>query len=430
MDFKEIESVYFLGIGGIGMSALVRYFLFLGKKVAGYDRTETELTQQLSNEGAHIHYADDVEAIPCFCKNPANVLVVVTPAVPEDLSEYRFFQQQHFHMMKRAQALGEITRVHKSLCIAGTHGKTTTASMTAHLFKQSATDCNAFLGGILKNYDTNLLLSNRSDFTIVEADEYDRSFHSLLPYMAVITSADPDHLDIYKTEAAYYESFAHFTSLIKQDGALVMKKSIPVAPRVSPDIPIYMYSEKEGDFHAENICIGNGEIVFDFVTPGGKIEHIQLGVPVRINIENAVAAMALGWLNGIPADDMRCAMATFQGAKRRFDLRLRTEKLVLIDDYAHHPDELRASILSVRELYAGRKLTGIFQPHLYSRTRDFVGEFAASLSLLDELVLLDIYPARETPIPGVTSEIIFDKVTIQEKTLLKKEELLQYIENK
>ena len=301
--------------------------------------------------------------------------------------------------------------------------------MLAHILKQSHLDCNAFLGGILKNYNSNLMLSDTSEFTVIEADEYDRSFHWLHPYMALITSVDPDHLDIYGTEEKYLKSFEHFTSLIQPGGALVMKHNIKLSPKVAENVRVYTYSIEKGDFHAENVRIGNGEIHFDFVTPKGVIDNIQLGVPVKINIENGIGSMALAWLNGATEDELRHAMATFQGAKRRFDFILKTDKIAMIDDYAHHPEELAASITSVKELYSGKKLTGIFQPHLYSRTKDFAPEFAQSLSLLDELILLDIYPAREKPIEGVTSKIIFDKVTCP-KTLCSKEELLPLLEKK
>ncbi|MCD8177476.1 MAG: UDP-N-acetylmuramate--L-alanine ligase [Tannerellaceae bacterium] len=422
---NSIESVYFVGAGGIGMSALIRYYLSRGKKVAGYDRTPSDLTEQLAGEGAQIHYEDDIEQIPLSFRNPATTLVVYTPAVPDDHTELGYFRTHGFTILKRAQVLGEITRSSKGLCIAGTHGKTTTSSMIAHLLKQSHVDCNAFLGGILKNYDSNLLLSPTSDLTVIEADEYDRSFHWLSPYMAVITSADPDHLDIYGTPEAYRESFEKFTSLIRPDGCLIMRKGIDVTPRLQEGTRLYTYSASEGgNFHAENIRVANGEILFDFVGPDIKITDVSLGVPVKVNIENGVAAMAIGYLNGMTPDELKQGMATFAGPRRRFDFHLKREDIVLIDDYAHHPAELRESILSVKELYAGKKITGIFQPHLYSRTQDFVAEFAESLSLLDELILLDIYPAREEPIPGVTSAIIFDRVTIPEKRLCRKEELL------
>ncbi|MDR1883141.1 MAG: UDP-N-acetylmuramate--L-alanine ligase [Prevotella sp.] len=426
---NNIQSVYFIGIGGIGMSNLARYFMSKGKRVAGYDRAETPLTKELVKEGAEIHYNDDIKLIPGYCKDKGNTLVVYTPAVPSENEEVKYFHENKFTIQKRAQVLGTITESDKALCCAGTHGKTTTSGMLAHILKQSHLDCNAFLGGILKNYDSNLMLSERSVFTVIEADEYDRSFHWLHPYMALITSVDPDHLDIYGTEEEYLKSFGKFTGLVRAGGALVMKHDIKLSPKAGKDVRIYTYSMEKGDFHAKNIKTGNGEIRFDFVTPKETIDNIQLGVPVKINIENAVGSMALAWLNGATADELRYGMVTFAGAKRRFDFLLKTDKIALIDDYAHHPEELAASITSVRELYPDRKLTGIFQPHLYTRTRDFAPEFAKSLSLLDELILLDIYPAREEPIEGVTSKIIFDRVTCP-KTLCKKEELLPLLENK
>lgn len=428
MNIEQITSVYFVGAGGIGMSALIRYFLSKGKRVAGYDRTPSDLTAELNKEGAEIHYEDNVALIAEYCQDPASTLVVYTPAVPGTHTELTYFREHGFEIMKRARVLGEITRSSRGLCVAGTHGKTTTSSMTAHLLKQSNVDCNAFLGGILKDYESNLMLSDKSDLTVIEADEYDRSFHQLTPYMAVITSADPDHLDIYGTSEAYRESFEYFTSLIRPDGCLIMKKGIAVTPRLQPGVKLYTYSVGENaDFRAENIRIGNGEIVFDFVALEETVRDINLGVPVKVNIENGVAAMALAWLNGATAEELRKGMASFSGAKRRFDFRLKRPDVVLIDDYAHHPEELKASISSVKELYAGKKITGIFQPHLYTRTRDFATDFAASLSLLDELILLDIYPAREEPIPGVTSRIIFDQVTIPRKQLCTKGQLLQVV---
>jgi UDP-N-acetylmuramate--alanine ligase len=428
MDLRNISSVYFIGAGGIGMSALVRYFLSKGKQVAGYDRTPSGLTGELNREGASIHYEDDIKHIPEAFKSPATTLVVYTPAVPDSHTELRWFRSNFFEVMKRSQVLGEITKSSRGLCVAGTHGKTTTSSMIAHLLKQSHTDCNAFLGGILKNYNSNLLLSDTSDLTVIEADEFDRSFHWLTPYMAVITSADPDHLDIYGTSEAYRESFEHFTSLIRPGGVLIMHKGIPVTPRLQPGTKLYTYSASGGgDFHAENIRIANGEVCFDFVAPDTRIDKVTLGVPIRVNIENGIAAMAVARLNGATAEEMKAAMLSFEGSERRFDFRLKKENIVLIDDYAHHPAELKESILSVKELYAGKKVTGIFQPHLYSRTRDFAGDFAASLSLLDELILLDIYPAREEPIPGITSQVIFNNVTIPDKVLCSKEELIHIL---
>lgn len=441
MNINTITAVYFVGAGGIGMSALIRYFLSRGKQVAGYDKTPSDLTAQLNREGAVIHYEDNTSVIPDAFKDPAQTLVVYTPAVPESHTELTYFRQNGFEVMKRARVLGEITNCSRGLCIAGTHGKTTTSSMLAHLLKQSHVDCNAFLGGILKNYGSNLMLSDKSDLTVIEADEFDRSFHWLTPYMAVITAADPDHLDIYGTAEAYRESFEHFTSLIRPDGCLVMKKGIDVATRLKEGVKLYTYTGAEDlstvncqlstdkpDFYAENVRIGNGEIWFDFVGPDIRIADIQLGVPVKVNIENGVAAIALAWMNGATPEEIKKGMASFGGPKRRFDFHLKKDNIVLIDDYAHHPAELAASIQSVKELYAGRKVTGIFQPHLYTRTRDFAPDFAASLSLLDELILLDIYPAREEPIPGVTSEIIFDAVTIPAKKLIRKSELLDLVE--
>ena len=437
MDINTIKAVYFVGAGGIGMSALIRYFLANGKKVAGYDKTPSKLTEQLNKEGAEIHYEDNVNLIPNSYKDPKETLVVYTPAVPDTHTELCYFRVQGFKVMKRARVLGEITHCNRGLCIAGTHGKTTTSSMVAHLLKQSHVDCNAFLGGILKNYDSNLMLSSESDLTVIEADEFDRSFHWLSPYMAVITSADPDHLDIYGTPEAYRESFEHFTSLIRPDGFLIMKKGIHVTPRLQTGVRFFTYAGARNldsdmktcdvDFYAENVRIGNGEIVFDFIGPDVRIDNIQLGVPVKVNIENGVAAIAVAWLNGVTAEEIRKGMASFAGPRRRFDFHLKKDNIVLIDDYAHHTAELEASILSVKELYAGRKVTGIFQPHLYSRTRDFASDFAASLSLLDELILLDIYPAREEPIPGITSKIIFDVVTIPNKRMVQRDDLLDLV---
>ena len=425
---KQYTSLYFIGAGGIGMSALVRYFLSKGYRVAGYDRTPSPLTAQLQSEGLEIVYDESVELIPDYCRTPETTLVVYTPAIPATHAGLTYFREHGFKVVKRAELLGLITRASKGLCFAGTHGKTTTSSMAAHIFHESPIGCNAFLGGILRNYDSNLILSESSPYTIIEADEYDRSFHWLHPYMAVVTATDPDHLDIYGTEEAYLESFAHFTSLIQPGGCLVMKKGIKLVPRIQLGVKLYTYSARDGgDFHATNIRVGNGTIVFDFVAPDGVVTDIELGVPVEINIENAVAAMAIARLNGVEADDMRRAMASFQGAKRRFEFWVKRPDRVMIDDYAHHPDELKASIRSVKALYPGRKLTVIFQPHLYSRTRDFADSFAEALSLADELFLLDIYPAREEPIPGVTSKIIFDKITCRNKELCLREKLLERI---
>ena len=358
------------------MSALIRYFLSKGKRVGGYDKTPSALTEELRKEGADIHYEDRVDRIGEAFRSPRETLVVYTPAVPESHTELTYFREHGFEVMKRAQVLGEITRSARGLCVAGTHGKTTTSSMLAHLLKCSHVDCNAFLGGILKPYESNLMLSDKSDLTVIEADEFDRSFHWLTPYMAVITSADPDHLDIYGTAEAYRESFEKFTSLIRPDGCLLIKKGIRVTPRLRDGVREYTYSVTEkADFYAENVRAQAGNITFDFVGPGVVIPDVELGVPVKVNVENGVAAMAIAWLNGVTPEEIRQGMASFAGPRRRFDFHLRTDRVALIDDYAHHPAELRQSILSVKELYAGRKVTGIFQPHLYSRTRDFADDF-------------------------------------------------------
>lgn len=424
---SDYKSVFFVGAGGIGMSALVRYCLSQKLSVAGYDRTPSDLTRHLQNEGANLFFEDSVELIPAECRCPADTLVVRTPAVPKTNHVLRYFVDNGFEVVKRAYLLGLITHPLQALCFAGTHGKTTTSSMAAHIFTVSGVGCNAFLGGILRNYDSNLLLSPNSPYAVVEADEYDRSFHCLSPYIAVVTATDPDHLDIYGTEEAYLESFSHFTSLIRTGGALVMKKGIKMQPRLQQGVRLYTYSKESGDFHADNIRAGEGRIVFDFVTPKSCIPDIELGVPTDVNIENAVAAMAVAWLCNITGDAMRKAMKTFMGAKRRFEYWLREPNCVMIDDYAHHPDEIRATIRSARLLYPGRRLSVIFQPHLYSRTRDFAGAFADALSLADEVILLDIYPAREEPIPGVTSQIIYDKILSPHKELCAREKLVERI---
>jgi UDP-N-acetylmuramate--alanine ligase len=425
------QNFYFLGIGGIGMSALARFFRAKGFDVAGYDRTRSDLTQQLEKEGIAIHYEDEVSLIPTLFKQPDNTLVVYTPAVPADHSERLFFERHGFKLLKRAQVLGEITRQQRGICIAGTHGKTTTSTMTAHLLKESHVDCNAFLGGISKNYTTNLLLSQKSDYVVIEADEYDRSFHQLTPYMAVITAADPDHLDIYGTPEAFRESFEHFTSLVREGGYLIVKKGADLTPRVHPSVKCYTYAvDQDADFKATNIRISNGEITFDFHTPTEEIHNVRLGVPVPVNVENGTAAMALAWLAGATAEELKAGMASFKGIHRRFDIQYKSDKVVFIDDYAHHPTELKTSISSIKKVYGERKVCGIFQPHLYTRTRDFAEGFAEALSLLDEVILLDIYPAREQPIPGVTSQIIFDRITTKKKTLCTKQELLGILAKK
>ena len=431
MNIETIKSVYFVGAGGIGMSALVRYFLSKGKLVAGYDRTPSPLTECLIAEGAQIHYEENIDLIPEACKEKETTLVVLTPAVPQEHAELTYFRENGFEIQKRAQVLGTITRSSKGLCVAGTHGKTTTSTMAAHLLQQSHVGCTAFLGGISKNYGTNLLLSPTSPYTVIEADEFDRSFHWLSPYMSVITSSDADHLDIYGTEQAYLESFEHYTTLIQPGGALIIRKGISLQPKVQPGVKVYTYSRDEGDFHAENIRIGNGEIFIDLVTPDIRIDNIQLGVPVSINIENGVAAMALALLNGATPEEVKQGMASFRGVDRRFDFKLKTDRIVFLSDYAHHPSEIKQSVLSMRELYHDKKITAIFQPHLYSRTRDFYKDFADSLSLLDEVILTDIYPAREQPIPGVSSELILDNLRSGiTKSICPKENIVDVLKDK
>ena len=392
---KDYKSLYFVGAGGIGMAALERYFLAKGKKVAGYDRTPSELTQALEQEGVEIVYDENPDLIPSYCRDKDSTLVVYTPAVPSDHAGLCYFRDNGFEVVKRAKVLGIITHDSKALCFAGTHGKTTTSSMAAHILEVSGIGSNAFLGGVLRNYDSNFLLSSTSEFSVIEADEFDRSFHHLSPYIAVVTSTDADHLDIYGTYENYLESFAHFTSLIRPGGALIVHTGLDLKPRVADGVKIYTYSKHEGDFHATRIRKGNGEIVFDFVTPWETIEDIKLGVPVDINIENSIAAMAACRLASVPATAMREAIGSFMGAKRRFEFWLKEpgeHGKVVIDDYAHHPSELEASIKSVRDLYPGRKISVVFQPHLYTRTRDFAPEFAQALSLADEVFLLPIYP--------------------------------------
>lgn len=431
MNVDTIRSVYFIGAGGIGMSALERYFLSKGKVVAGYDRTPSELTEQLMREGALLHFEENTDLIPEACKDPTTTLVVYTPAIPPTHRELTYFREHGFELHKRAQVLGVITRSDRGLCVAGTHGKTTTSTMAAHLLYGSHVGCTAFLGGISQNYGTNLLLSTRSDLVVIEADEFDRSFHHLTPYMAVITATDPDHLDVYGTKEAYLESFRHFTTLIRPDGCLIIHEGLEMHPDVSEGVTVYTYSREHGDFHAENIRIGGGDITFDFVSPRGTVRDISLGVPVSINIDNSIAAMALAQLNGATDEELRNGMTSYRGVERRFDFKIRTPERAFLTDYAHHPAELRQSALSIRELYKGKKLTALFQPHLYTRTRDFYADFAESLSLFDEVILTDIYPAREAPIEGVTSRLIYDRLAPGvEKTLCRKEEVPDIIRTK
>ncbi len=430
MEIKDIKAVYFVGAGGIGMSAIARYFISRGLVVAGYDKTPSDLTRQLEKEGMLIHYEENIDAIPAACKQPESCLIIYTPAIPAEHQELQFFRQHGFEIQKRAQVLGTLTREHKGLCVAGTHGKTTTSTMCAHIMHQSHLDCNAFLGGISKNYGTNYILSD-SDYVVIEADEFDRSFHWLRPWMSVITSTDPDHLDIYGTKEAYLDSFRHYSELIQPEGALIIHKGLEMKEHLQDNVRRYDYALQEGDFHAENIVIENGEITFDFVSPIENVKGIQLGQPIPINIENGIAAMAMAQLAGCTADELRNGMKTFKGVDRRFDFKIKTDKLVFLSDYAHHPKEIYQSAKSIRELYRNRKITAIFQPHLYTRTRDFYKDFADALSQLDEVILTEIYPARELPIEGVTSALIYDSLRPGiEKQIIRKDDVLDLVKRR
>ena len=427
MELKDIKAVYFIGAGGIGMSAIARYFLKKGLVVGGYDKTPSDLTRQLEKEGMLIHYEENIDEIPHLCKQKEKCLVIYTPAIPAEHKEFVYFQKNGFEIQKRAQVLGTLTQAHKGLCVAGTHGKTTTSTMCAHIMHQSHLDCNAFLGGISKNYGTNYILSD-SDYVVIEADEFDRSFHWLRPWMSVITSTDPDHLDIYGTKVGYLESFRHYSELIQPEGALIIHRGLEMKQHVQQGVRLYDYSLTEGDFHAENIRIDNGEITFDFISPIESIKNVQLGQPVPINIENGIAAMAMAQLNGCTADELKYGMKTYGGVDRRFDFKIKTDKLVFLSDYAHHHKEIYQSAKSIRELYKDKHITAIFQPHLYTRTRDFYKDFAEALSLLDEVVLTEIYPARELPIEGVTSQLIYDNLKEGvKKEMIHKDDVLHFV---
>ena len=428
MEIKDIKAVYFVGAGGIGMSAIARYFLHRGVVVAGYDKTSTELTRQLENEGMAIHYEENTQLIPKACRNPQNTLVVYTPAIPKEHAELAYFHNNGFEVEKRAQVLGTLTRTHKGLCFAGTHGKTTTSTMCAHIMHQSHLDCNAFLGGISKNYGTNYILSDHSDYVVIEADEFDRSFHWLRPWMSVITATDPDHLDIYGTKEAYLESFRHYTELIQPGGALIIHTDLEMKQHVQDGVRVFEYSRDKGDFHAENVRIADGTIFFDFVSPIESISNVELGQPIPINIENGIAAMAMAQLNGCSSEEIKNGMKTYGGVDRRFDFKLKNDRHVFLSDYGHHPKEILQSAKSLKELYHDRKITAIFQPHLYTRTRDFYKDFAAALSHFDEVILTEIYPAREKPIPGVTSELIYNNLKPGiEKSIIRKDDVLDFV---
>lgn len=434
---NQIQSYYFLGIGGIGMSALARYFFARGYKCAGYDRTPSPVTKALESEGISVCYEDDEQCLPEWVTRPFSCLVVRTPAVPENSRLTQWFKQQGFTILKRAEVLGDVTRQMRALCVAGTHGKTTTSTMLAHLLRQSSIGGNAFLGGIGNNFQSNVLIDPSSSYVVVEADEYDRSFHHLTPYMSVVTAVDPDHLDIYGTPEAYRDAFEHYTSLIQ--AGLVMKKGLPITPRLKKGAKLYTYEVLDGartkeqgqrtmlaDFYADNIRVSEGKIMFDFHTPNTTIPDLNLGAPVWVNIENSVAAMAMAWLNGVTAEELRVGISSFAGVWRRFNILINRPNLAYVDDYAHHPQEIASSIQSVRKLFPNRHTIGVFQPHLFTRTRDFADGFAQSLSALDELILLPIYPAREEPIEGVNSEMLMSKVTCP-VTIVEKADLVAYL---
>ena len=431
MELKDIKAVYFVGAGGIGMSAIARYFIRKGVVVAGYDKTPSELTKQLEREGALLHYEENVDEIPHACRDPKQCLVIYTPAIPAEHKELQYFRANEFTVEKRAQVLGTLTRTHKGLCVAGTHGKTSTSTMCAHIMHQGHIDCNAFLGGISKNYSTNYIISAESDYVVIEADEFDRSFHWLRPWMSVITATDPDHLDIYGTKEAYLESFRHYTTLIQPGGALIIHRGLEMHADVQPGVKVYEYSRTEGDFHAENIRIDNGTITFDFVSPIENVKDVELGQPVPINIDNGIAAMAMAQLAGCTAEELKYGMKTYRGVDRRFDFKINDSRHVLLSDYAHHPKEIYQSAKSIRELYKGRHITAIFQPHLYTRTRDFYRDFADALSQLDEVILTEIYPAREQPIEGVTSQLIYDNLRPGiEKSIIRKDDVLDLVKQR
>lgn len=409
--FENIKQVYFVGIGGIGMSALARYFFLKGMAVAGYDKTPSVITDALQSEGIPVVFSDELNQVESRFLNPGNTLVVYTPAVEASHKQLVFFRQQNFQVLKRSQALGLITSGSNAVCVAGTHGKTTISTLTTHLFTQSNLGCTAFLGGISKNYNTNFLWNGQSPFTVLEADEFDRSFLTLSPHTALVSSVDSDHLDIYGNRESLLDAFQAFGNKVVEGGNLIVKKGLPVNWNLNRGVKVYTYALTDtADFYATDIEIVNNLYRFTLVTPNGLISDLTMGIPGLLNVENAVAASALALLNGVSPDEIRIALPLFSGISRRFDVHINTPGLVYIDDYAHHPEEIKATLRSVRALYPNYKITGIFQPHLYSRTRDFVEGFGESLSELDELLLMDIYPARELPIEGVTSEIILKKV--------------------
>lgn len=422
---NSYKNIYFIGIGGIGMSAIARYYKFKGCNVSGYDKTPSELTEELIAEGIGVHYEDNTDFIP---KDVENTLVVYTPAIPHDLKELLYVQEHGYTLLKRSKTLGEIAKGQRCLAVAGTHGKTTTSTLLAHIFTDSKVGCSAFLGGISKNYDTNLLVSHNPTI-VAEADEFDRSFLQLFPEIAVITAMDADHLDIYGDLKHVHEAFQAFAGQVS--GTVITKLGLDITPNhTKARIMRYSYNDPRADFYADNLRKDEcGYFTFNLKYPDGVINDCRVGVPGWVNVENAVAAAAIALVYGIDPEAIRHALGTFLGVKRRFDIHVNRPGCAYIDDYAHHPNEISTAISSMRDIFPGRRLTAIFQPHLYTRTRDFADEFAKALSAVDKLILLDIYPAREEPIPGVSSRLIFDKVTAPEKVLLKKEMLMKYLED-
>ncbi len=414
------------------MSALARYFRMGGYDIAGYDRTKTPLTDELSNEGCVIHYHDDMKMIPDEFKNAESrntTLIVVTPAIPPDHDELTYFKKESFTILKRSELLGSITRYAKGIAIAGTHGKTTVSTMTAHILKQSELDCTAFLGGVSKNYNSNLI-TGKGDLVVMEADEYDRSFLQLYPVIAVITSVDPDHLDIYGNYQNLEKAFLSFVNQVSEEGCILLKKGLKIEGKIPERIRTYNYAlETEADFYATNIRRRENYYLFDAITPESRIKDLHLGYGGRMNVENAMAAIGVASLLKVPAETIKKALLHFSGVKRRFDFKIYSDDLVFIDDYAHHPEEIKRCIEAVRELFPGKMITGVFQPHLFSRTRDLAAEFARSLERLDRLILLDIYPAREKPIVGISAKLILDQTDLKNKILCSKTELIRIIEN-
>lgn len=431
MNIEKIHRIYFIGIGGIGMSALARYFLAGGYDIAGYDRTSTPLTNELVEEGCLIHFEDDLTLIPDEFKNPdsrSTTLVTYTPAIPDNLHELTYFRENSYTVVKRSELLGLITKSSKCIAIAGTHGKTTVSTITAHILKQSELDCTAFLGGISKNYNSNLIIGE-GNLVVIEADEFDRSFLQLYPWIAVITSVDADHLDIYESYQNLEEAFLTFANQVNKEGILLIKDELDIIQKIPKSIKTYTYSLKEGaDFYATNFRRKENYILFDAVTPNSRIENIHFGFPGLMNVENAMAAIGIASLLGVKDESIKKALLHFSGVKRRFDIQLNTKELVYIDDYAHHPEEIKRCIHAIREMFPGKNITGIFQPHLFTRTRDFADDFAQSLGLLNRLILLEIYPAREDPIEGINANLIFEKVDIKNKSICSKPELLRIIE--